>query len=388
MNWLTKCRPFGISETGAFGIMAKKTKDNLHINFQEVDGYQKPFNYIISEREPGKSTELSTKLEALYKKGMTGLVLRRLTADITESYITSIPEAIQDFVDYKIEITFSKSQLKEGVVDVYRVERYETEEGKIKKELRLWYRVISLSNPLSRIKSLVLRELGGIFFDEFICNTRLGEKYLPDEAFKFKELFTTYRRWKSDKIKMLRCYFCGNPYSKYNPYFADHNVNYNAIKRGSFYVGSNFVIWCYEMLPELREKILRDNPLYEFDNAYKKYAFDGIAVNDSNILVCDKQPQNYFLRLMFYKDGKYYGVYESLDMADGFKYWVGSADVFEGKRRNIVAFDFNDLIDKTALISKLDKVSFQKFKLAIGRREVQYSSIESAYVCEEIYTSL
>lgn len=368
--------------------MSRKQLDNLHINFSEVDGYDKDFNYIISEREPGKSTQLGLRLETLYKKGMRGLVVRRLTADITESYITSIPESIQDFIDYQIEIYFSKSQLKEGVVDVYRIERYVTEEGKNVKEQRLWFRVISLSNPLSRIKSAVLRELGGVFMDEFICNTRLGEKYLPDEAFKFKELFKTYRRWTSDKVKRLRCYFLGNPYSKYNPYFASHNVNYSAIKRGSFYVGSNFVIWCYEMLPELRAKIIADDPLYKFDDAYRKYAFEGVAVNDVNIIVCEKQPQNYFLRLMFYKSGKYYGIYENLDCADGFKYWVGSADVFEGKRRNIIAFDFNDLIDKTALISKLDKVSFQKFKLAIGRREVQYSSIESAYICEEIYSNL
>jgi hypothetical protein len=36
--------------------------DNLHYSFTKIDGYNKPFNFIISEREAGKSTALWLKI--------------------------------------------------------------------------------------------------------------------------------------------------------------------------------------------------------------------------------------------------------------------------------------------------------------------------------------
>ena len=38
--------------------------DNLHYNFTKIDGFNKPFNFVIGERGDGKSTDLRVFLEA------------------------------------------------------------------------------------------------------------------------------------------------------------------------------------------------------------------------------------------------------------------------------------------------------------------------------------
>lgn len=347
-------------------------RDNLHYSSNKIMGYQKPFNFVISEREAGKSTDIWNKCFGLFKKGKTVLVIRRQITDITEVYVSSIQKTINKFNDEPITFRYKKGTFREGVADIYI--------GK-----RLFIRIIALSNPMSRIKSLVLEDIGLLVFDEFICNTRMKEKYIEGEFFKFEELYTTFRR---EAEGVLVCYFAGNPYSKYNPYFSGLSVDYSKIKQGCVLVGEEYAIECYQITEELKAEILKNNPLYKFDESYKKYAFDGISVNDLNILVEPKQPQDFYLSLMFVKDGKYYGVYENIDFDCENLYWVGIIKNPEGKRRKIYAFQFADLVNKTALFTNLDKARFQRFKQAIGMRFVTYQNIECSYVCEEIYTSL
>lgn len=347
-------------------------RDNLHYSSNKLMGYQKPFNFAISEREAGKSTDMWLKAYGLYKKGKTILVIRRQITDITEVYVSSIEKTINKFIDEPITFKYKKGTFREGVADIF-----------INK--RLFIRIIALSNPMSRIKSLVLENIGLIIFDEFICNTKMKEKYIENEWFKFEELYTTFRR---EAEGILICYFAGNPYSKYNPYFSGLNVDYAKIRQGCVLTGEQYAIECYTITEELKAEILRKNPLYKFDETYKKYAFDGISINDLNILLCPKQPQDYFLSMLFIKDGKYYGIFENMDLTEEMQFWVGVIEKPDGKRRKIFAFEFADLVEKTALFTTLDKAKFQHFKIAIGMRSVQYQNIECSYVCEQIYTSL
>lgn len=107
----------------------------------------------------------------------------------------------------KIKFAFKKGNIKEGVVDVTVNDKP-------------FCRFIALSNPKGRIKSLHYDDPYAIFFDEFIVDNRNGEKYLADEANRFKELYNTFNRFAVKHGHRLKCYFCGNPYSVYNPYYA------------------------------------------------------------------------------------------------------------------------------------------------------------------------
>lgn len=351
-------------------------RDNIHYTTRNVDGYNLPFNFIISEREAGKSTAiwLDKCYKAFKDKGETTLVIRRKVVHITEAYINDIAKILNKFTNDNVIFKYSRQSIKEGIVDVLI-------NGK------LFIRIVALSIDITAIKSTMINNLRYIVFDEFICNPKFGEKYLKNEAFKFMEVYNTYRR----ESENLKCYFLGNPYSLYNPYFIFFNVNTKQVKRGTIISDKkSYVIDCYEMKQELRDYILSVNPLYQFDNSYTKYAFDGINVNDMNIIIMEKCPDNYQLSFIFKCEGKYIGLYQNqyyIDHENKYFATFLSPDAIS-KRRDIYAFDFDELVDQTIMLSTDERFRFQKIKDAMRRRLIAFSSIECYYLTEEIYFNL
>ena len=244
--------------------------------------------------------------------------------------------------------------------------------------------IIALSVTIARIKSLVLRNVKYFFFDEFIVNPEFKEKYLPNEAGRFKELYNTFYREATEPIK---CFFLGNPYSHYNPYFTWLNVDTKSLYAGCIIAKDNYVVWLHQLSDKLKEWILSRNPLYEFDDSYRKYGFEGVPICDENIKLGDL-PNNYYLRFLFRIEGKYIGVYKNYLYNDGEdKYWVGFISNF-GKNRNVYCFEFSDLVNGCALISREDRNKFSNFRLAIQKRCILFEKIECYYLIEEIYKFL
>ena len=352
-------------------------RDNIHFNCRKIDGYNLPFNFIISEREAGKSTAiwLDKAYKAFVDGGHTTLVIRRKITHITKAYIDDIAEIINKFTDDKVVFEYNASSLKEGLVDISINDKR-------------FMRICALSCDITALKSLVLRNLKYIIFDEFICNQRFGEKYLKDEATKFMEVYNTFRR-ESDGLK---CYFMGNPYSLYNPYFMFFNVNTGKLQRGTILTDKkSYVIQCYEITPELRAKILQENPLYQFDNSYTKYAFEGQNVNDLNIIIREKLPPNFKLLYVFKSANKYIGLYRAdifFDNSDILYYCEFIDGNRVSKRRDIICFDFEQLVDRVVMLSPDERYKFQKVKDAMRKRLIAFNSIECYYLIEEIYFNL
>lgn len=354
--------------------------DNLHYDGTHIDGHNKAFNFIISERELGKTTWFWVKKayrEFCQTKRPT-LVIRRLIADITDIYISDIQNTINAFQAEKIEFKYKKGGIGQGVVDIC-----------INDDVFL--RVLALNNPMSRIKSLRLDRIKYLVFDEFICNTRLGEKYLADEAFKFREVYNTFRRFCYNEdlheVELLKCYFLGNPYSMYNPYFVWIGVDTSKVKKGCLIADKTWVVHCGELSQELRDYILSKNPLYQFDDSYTKYAFGGTAINDMNITLVSSHPDYFKLRHIFKIDDKYLYVYVDTNVRVkwDFTMWAEVRDSYEGKNRAIFCFDFKDLVSGTVLMSRQDKSYFDYFKQCVRFRRIGYKSIEASYLAEEIY---
>lgn len=67
-------------------------KDKIHYTPRRIDSYNKPFNFITSEREAGKTTSvIAFKLyKAWYHEHRPSIILRRNIVDITETYITDL----------------------------------------------------------------------------------------------------------------------------------------------------------------------------------------------------------------------------------------------------------------------------------------------------------
>lgn len=318
-------------------------------------------------------------------------MLRRRIADLTDQYISDTETLLNKFLDRKVQLLYMKGDIKSGIVDVKLGDADVNYSPAMIKKLPLFFRVIGLSIPMNRIKSLMLSNVGIIFFDEFIANIRGGEKYLDIEAFRIKEIYTTYNR---EATKPIKIYCCGNPYSVYNPLFSDLGVDTRKVHPGAFLVGDNYVIDCFRIPEALKEKILAANPLYQFDNAYAKYAFDGNAISDSNIRICKVNPKGFKLRFVFKVDKEYVSVHSGAPFdyeGEKLSFWIckHNEDWLEkvSKNRKIYCFNFADLMQH-AVIANRDKdliQSFLSFKSAVQRREAAYNCVDAEYITEDIY---
>lgn len=349
--------------------------DDLHFGAQEIDGYNKDYNLVVCEREAGKSTLMWKKIYNAFKKdGCPSIVIKRLICDITEQYIEDTINLLEKFTGMRLPLQYCKQDIKQGQMDVRL-------NGKI------FVRLIGLSAPLSRLKSMMIPNVRYMMTDEFICNMRIGEKYLTDEPMRFKELYTTYNResWKHDEGLNIKAYWFGNPYSLYNPYFSWLNVPTNQLWPGAMVIGSNYAVHCYQIKPELKEYIMAHNPLYQFDEGYKKYAFDGRAVQDENIRIMETQPLYFSLAYCFKLNDKILGVFRGYHKEEDLFYWVKMMDEKDiSKRRDIVCYDFGQLANRCVL-GERGKKNYQSLKACIRNRQISYQTVEASWMMEEIY---
>ena len=351
--------------------------DDLHWKLNKLLSHNKPFNSVISERELGKTTELITFLyNKLRQKGTTFAYIKKITADITATTISDLETGLNKFLKEPVQFTYLKGSLKDGLIDVHI--KY--------KDRSIWFfRVMALGLPLQRLKGQVLRNIAFMWSDEFIVNTRLKEKYLFGEWFRFEELFTTLNRESANGIRAI---FSGNPYSIYNPYFAAWGVKFKEIYPGNFIVGEKYAIDIPVISPELKALILSKNPLYEFDDSYKKYAFDGRSVNDEQIKIQEKEPKNFRLAFVFYIENQKIGVYFNnayFDITED-AFWICIlAKDYESKDRNIYTFNFNSLVEGTILLSHEEKSRFNYLKKCFRLRRVSFKSVEESYLFEQIF---
>lgn len=363
--------------------------DDLHFNTTKIDGTKKPFRFAVSPREAGKSTTWLKLYQDNFRHDKTVLCIRRLGVDITEIFVNDIENLLNKFLLVPVKLFYAKGDMKAGVVDVYIAEMENASPKPLFHNKRLFFRVIALSLPMNRIKSLLLPSVKYFFFDEFICNLRLGEKYIQDEAFKFKEMYNTFQREAKDGIV---CYFFGNPYSVFNPYFEWLGVDTGKIRAGAFIVGNEYVIECYQLKEELKKKILEKNPIYKFDDSYTKYAFDGKAINDENIKLGNK-PTNSHLKFVFKVSNRYYGYYSiPLDSPERnmlkVSYYCEELNWNPEYKRIAFCFDFNDLGSNSSLLQQFQKETFFRLRYCIANNMLLYKTVSCEYITEFIYMKL
>ena len=348
--------------------------DNIHYTFRDIDGYDKPFNFIMGAREVGKSAMFwMTKIYPRWKKtGKPWIILTRSSVEINEAFITSIFDSIiNKFTDDNVTPEFTKGAFKDGIVDV-----------KIKG--KIFFRIVSLSIPLRRIKLAVLNNIDGVMMDEYIIDSRTGEKYIKEEAFKIKEAYTTWRR---ESTGILKCYFLANVYSLYNPLFVSWKVDINSLKKDSFYVGDSFVIhWCI-IHPELRAKLLLENPLYKFDEDYLDYALAGNSRNDKNIKL-GNLPKNYYMRFVFRIAGQNLAIYQNSDYGEDEDKFFIKCEKQVSMKRQIYTIDIEEMIERTILLSTEEKYKLNSLITAFRKRLVVFEDVNSYYLFEEIYRQL
>lgn len=353
-------------------------KDHIHYDSRKMDKYNRAFNFLISMRETGKSTAIINKIMKMYvHHHRPSLVIRRQIVDIDEAYIQDLIKPYNKFKkpEHRISLYLKKGDIKSGIVDCFL-------DAKMTK---LLFRVQALSIPNSRGKSRMLDDLGYIFFDEYLINPLKKEKYIDGEVDSFRELYNTYYRDARDRGHSVRCFFCGNPYTVFNPFHAWLNIPLSKIKRGSFLVGKNWTLECIDMSPELRELILKTNPLYDEEDPYMRYAFDGQAIADERFII-GTRPLNAKLKFVFRISDKYLLIWNaSTENNSVGKYYCETQIEKPETSKVIRAVDFNNLIQDTRLIDFDIKELFSSIKLAIQLRQMCYKDVECGYLIQQLY---
>ena len=348
--------------------------DNIHFSFNNIDSYNRPFNFVISGRGSGKTTTAAVrKLYAGWKAGTPWIVFRRLKVELNEEYITGIEGVINDFIKKKIIFTYKKGNLQSGMIDVFV-------------EDKLFCRFVALSCSLAMLKSYYVRNCGGTMFDEFICSLKNGEKYLKNEFFKFKETYTTYNRYSKG---ILKCYLLGNPYSLYNPYFLNMGVEVEKLKVGEIYApkGRNVVVDFFEITPELKKLILKKNPLFDFDEEYKSYALNGSVVDDKNIRLVKIHPNGFKLSQVYFIQDKNLAIYYNATDKGELNYWVSLVDTKEITRK-VYCLDINDLSTNRVALSLNDLRQNRNLANAMRTNLIGFKDINCYYLFLEIYRLL
>lgn len=342
--------------------------DNLHFNTSAIDGTQKPICFAVSGREDGKSTTAHLKAYDKFKQNRaTTIVFKRLITDITPLGVESMFAPIEKFRGVSLHPKYRKDDISNGVCPIMV-------------DGSMMYLIIALAVPKTRYKSLVVNNPAFFLFDEFICDTRAGEKYLPSEVFRFKEAYSTFYREGSN----VKCYFFGNPYSLYNPYFLEYGISPSELASKRLITGANWVAQYHALNPELAKRILDKNPLHKFDDDYFKYAIEGQAINDMNVRIMSSQPRDFMLSCVFLFEGRYYGLWRSKVYDFNLMYWVGHIENLS-KERKVFCFDFKDLCEGSMLFNRMERERFSGFVRAMRARRVAFEDLSCNNAMEEIY---
>lgn len=349
-------------------------RDNMHINLRTAIGYNKTNIFVVSAREAGKSTTaINDLIYPAFKKGKPSIILRRQISDITDDYIESIAETINEFNEEKVELIYKKSEISKGCFTIYIKDKPDVP----------FIRIIALAVKKTRFKSTILKDVAYILFDEFIPDTNLGESYLKGEVNKFQEIVKTYKRF-SNKMRYI---FLGNVYSLYSPYISTlTSINPYDMRPGDIKTDDNSIVWYYKLDPRLIEKIRKRDPEF-IDETFDKYCVDGIAVNDEQIRIYDHQPQSFRLDLIFKFDSKFILCYRGSN--DECSWWIKVVkDVKLGKNRDVFCIDWNDMNNGYIFLEGVERDYFYSLKKAMQFYDVCYENPEGFYLLREIYSKI
>lgn len=366
--------------------MDKLIKDNMHFD-KELDdalSYNKPFNFFVSGRGPGKTTKVEEYTNNRFKDGYFGVIIKRRIVEINDTYIKGLESGYRYTTGEDIKLIYTKGDLNTGIVNVYREDS--------KGDKKLFFTIFALSNPITRNKSVQFEEhkLKWLWFDEYKCAK--GEKYLDNEYnLRFKELYSTLIRYVPPG-KQLVSIFAGNNYSLTDPYVAGLKIDVSKIKVGELLVGKAYTFLDIKLKPELREQLLKSNPLYDFgeEDAYTKYALDGISQLDQRLKIVDKQPKNYKLLYVFAIEEQTIGIYMNqiylLPNSDMF--WVSLLENYNSERRDVYCFNYYDLVEGSVMLSSSDRQSFRYMCDCFRRRRIAFKDVNAAFLFEQIYDNL
>lgn len=357
-------------------IFLNNSKD--FINFSNIDTYNKPFNLIICPREAGKTAQL--EFIKIYKTLINNrgsvIILKRYENEVNTATIDILEKRINRYLNANQQIKISDVKgLSTGCVSFNLKRNKDT----FKSCLLVWL------GRLQKIKNSFIENVRYIIFDEYVVNPK-SEKYQPNEFNKIIELYQTIRRYTPQKI---RFYFCGNPYSKFNPFVDYFNVPTKKLAPHKILLGNEWLVWCYQLTTERIEELKKD-PIYHYDNEYANFALSGVYSYDDKIkqVIEVKQPENFKLYCYFYYNDTLLAVFLNYFNTKNYIYYIKNIkEKFKGSKKYVYTFNcYDNSQNLDYLIAEPGR--FESIKRAIKANQVRYSSVKACTCIFELYEKL
>ena len=360
-------------------------RDNLHISLKYSDGFNKLFNLIICAREAGKTSELEYyKVYKTIKKGFSVLILVRYAKEVNKLNLFNLQQRINQYLDndHKIIINVEGGTSTSGIIQFSISHNRTKYKGR---GLILW---IGLDDQI--LKNIYINNPKYIIFDEYIVNPQSGEKYIKNEFDKVLILYGTIKRYKDEKTK-IKIYFCGNPYCKLNPFIEYFNIDKRKLKEGQIITKDNYLIWCYKLKEELKNKLLKDDPNYKFDESYKAFALDGQYVYENKIINLLNYVPKYFkldyIISILDKSFKtrFLGVYYNTNYKNSFLNYCIKEIKKENFKKPIYSFNFENMNNNTILINQENKDNISDLVDSLAEGVVGF--VNSFYYINDLFNS-
>lgn len=356
----------------------------MHLSLKHSDGFNKLFNLIICAREAGKTSELEYyKVYKTIKKGFGVIILMRYAKEVNKLNLINLQERINQYLnkDEQIKIDSVAGSSQNGIIK-FKISQNKTEftgEGLI-----IW---IGLDEQI--LKNQYIKNPKYIIFDEYIVNPQSKEKYITNEFNKILILYGTIKRYKEENTK-IKIYFCGNPYSKLNPFIEYFHIDKRKLKEGALIYKDNYLIWCYKLKKELKEKLLRDDINYKFDESYKAFALDGQYIYENKIInILNYVPQFFKLEyIISILDNSFknrnLGIFYNTNFKNSkLEYCIKEIDI-KNVKKPIYSFNFENM-NNAILINHENKEDITDLAESLANGLVGF--VDSFYYINDLFNS-
>ena len=345
-----------------------------YINFNNIDSYNKTFNLIICPRFAGKTVQtIYIKLfKTIVNNKGSVLIVKRYDNEVSKNTVESIETYINTFLPENKKIEFVEVAGTKNSVMTFKIrQNNHTFKNNI---MMIWL------GRTQKLKQLVINNVRNVIFDEY-CIDPNTEKYQTNEFEKIYQLYGTLARFTTQKIKF---YFCGNPYSRYNPFTNFFKVDLSKMKPGELIVGKSYTVWCYQLTPQRIEE-LKTN--YDFcNNEYDNFTLEGNYLLDNKLTMISQKRLEYTkLGYYIYYNNSFYAVFQS--------YYINFYEIkkpYKNSKKTVYTLNILDCAQNPeyVLINNENKIVFEYLKRSINSNKVLYNSIKGIIDIKEIYSKI
>ena len=355
-----------------------KKDTTIYYNIGETLTHNCLFNFVCGNRSAGKTYGFKKwAIKDYIKSGYQFGYIRRYETEIDKGklnrFFTDIEEN-NEFPDHEFKVDGLVFYIREKLPENERVD----ENGKPKTNNNPW-EVMGYCFVLSKattFKSVPYPKINKLCYDEFLIEKGIY-RYLPEEVFKFNDLYVTIARPGTDHVRVV-VFFMSNAISFTNVYFLSYGLK--KPQKGKIF----YKVKDKSILLQLvaKEEMVARQKQTEFGKiisgtSYEKYAFENNFYLDDSTFI-ERKPTT----AKFYFTIAYMSVNYGLWLDDGRLY---VSEKFDPYCKMVYALTQKDHKPNTVLIKNVNKSHMLKTFIEYYKcGEVRFESMKVKNIFLEV----